>query len=248
MTRVELICEIFSQTGFLTYLEIGTRSGTSFFPVRCRNKIAIDPEFAIPWEKKAKWMILNPHNLRAKYFEETSDEFFKNRKEYLESLPGLDVVLIDGLHTYTASLTDVRNALRYLNENGIIVLHDCNPPHEAAALPSDQYPTEEERNIEGWDGVWNGDVWKTIVYLRENFSETLEVLVLDTDYGLGIVRFKPGSRERVIKNLSLNDSSFERIKQMTYREMKPKTGRLLNLKPKDHKDLLLKEITSNISP
>jgi len=242
MTRVDLICELFQHTGYATYLEIGTRSGTSFFPVRCRNKIAVDPQFAIPWEKKAKWMVLNHHNLRAKYFEETSDDFFDRRKQYLESLPGLDVVLIDGLHTYTASLTDVLHALSYLNEHGIIVLHDCHPPHEAAALPTEQYPTVEERNIEGWDGIWNGDVWKTIVYLRENFQNTLDVMVLDTDYGLGSVRFNPGSRDIVLDNLSINSASYERIKQMTYKEMKPKAVELLNLKPADHKDLLFKEI------
>ena len=192
-------------------------------------------------------MILNRHNLWAKFFEETSDDFFKNRKQYLDSLPGLDVVLVDGLHTYGASLNDVLNALPYLNENGIIVLHDCHPPHEAAALPTDQYPTEEERNIEGWDGVWNGDVWKTIVYLRENFSELLDVMVLDTDYGLGIVRIRPGSGDALQKNLVLNPASFERINQMTYGEMKAKAEELLNLKPINYKDLLLKEILSSSS-
>jgi len=64
-----------------------------------------------------------------------SDTFFVQEKLRL-SEHGLDVVFIDGLHTFLQSLKDVQNSLRYLNANGVIVLHDCNPLSEAAAFPA----------------------------------------------------------------------------------------------------------------
>jgi len=244
MNRVKLIQQIFSSTNFNTYLEIGTRSGNSFLPVKSKTKIAVDPEFTIPWEKKAKWIIKNPSNFGSKYFEETSDDFFRLRKGFLKKTGKIDVVLIDGLHTYQASLNDVINALVYLNSNGVIVLHDCLPPNEAAALPTKQFPTEEERNIEGWNNQWNGDVWKTIVYLRRHFSDLLDVLVLDTDFGLGIVRIRCGIDEKP----DIDQKSFDEIDQMTYREMIPHAKEILNVKEVEYINQLLDEIASQPNP
>ncbi|MFH0759378.1 MAG: class I SAM-dependent methyltransferase [Bacteroidota bacterium] len=244
MNRVQLIQKVFSNTHFNTYLEIGTRSGNSFLPIKSKTKIAVDPEFTIPWEKKAKWMIKNPSNFGSKYFEETSDDFFRLRKGFLKKTGKIDVVLIDGLHTYQASLNDVLNALVFLNSNGVIVLHDCLPPHEAAALPTRNYPTKEEQNIEGWDGQWNGDVWKTIVYLRRHFSDLLEVLVLNTDYGLGIVRMKCRIDEKPV----IDQASFDEIDRMTYREMIPNATEILNVKDVGYITPLLKEIASQPDP
>lgn len=215
MNRIELIKEIFKRNKFNTYLEIGTRSGTSFFPIRCRHKIAIDPDFAVPWEKKAKWIIKNPRNLSAKYFEETSDDFFRYRQSFLEKTGKIDVVLVDGLHTFLASLNDVLNSLYYLNNDGVIIMHDCLPPNEAAALPTKQFPTEEERNVEGWSDQWNGDVWKSIVYLRRKLSHLVDVFVLDTDYGLGIIRKKNKNREKV----KIDKKLFDDIDAMTYHDL-----------------------------
>jgi hypothetical protein len=240
MNRVKLIQEIFSKSNFTNYLEIGTRSGTSFFPIRCRNKTAIDPEFAIPWEKKAKWYIKNPCNFRSKYFEDTSDDFFRLRQDHLNKLGHLDVVLVDGLHTFQASLKDVINSLKYLNPNGIIIMHDCLPPNEAAAMPTKQFPTEEERNVEGWSDQWNGDVWKSIVYLRRHCSDFLDVFVLDTDYGLGIIRIK----NNIDHELKIDEAYFDEIDRMTYAEMIPRAGELLGVKDVSHISALLEDITA----
>lgn len=86
-----------------------------------------------------------PCNINNKYFEETSDDFFLKREDHLKKVKQLDVMLIDGLHTYRASLKDVLNSLKYLNEKGMIVMHDCYPPFKADALPTDNYPTPEEQ-------------------------------------------------------------------------------------------------------
>jgi hypothetical protein len=98
----------------------------------------------------------------------------------------LDVVFVDGLHTYQQALKDVNNSLINLNEKGVIIIHDCNPPHEAAAYPADSYDHAASLSLPGWTGEWCGDVWKTICYLRSHRND-LKIFVLDCDYGLGIV-------------------------------------------------------------
>jgi hypothetical protein len=53
-------------------------------------------------------------------------------------------------------LKDVTNALRVLEPGGTIVMHDCNPQHEASAHHETPPPAS----------FWNGDVWKAFVRLR----------------------------------------------------------------------------------
>ena len=51
----------------------------------------------------------------------TSDEFFSQNKETF------DLIFIDGLHIHEQVLKDIDNSLNVLNENGVILLHDCLP-------------------------------------------------------------------------------------------------------------------------
>ncbi len=226
MNRIELIQKLIQKNKFKTYLEIGSRSGNSFLPIKCKSKLAVDPKFAIPRRKKLKWLYKNLSNIRNRYFEETSDEFFINRMSLLTKIKSIDVILIDGLHTFKASLTDVLNSLKYLNSNGYIVLHDCLPKNKAAATYAASYEIACDMNIEGWTGHWNGDVWKTIVYLRKYYSDSLDVIVLNTDYGLGIVKWK----NEVPKVLNYNESQFLEINKMSYDDLILDLNGLLGLK------------------
>lgn len=83
----------------------------------------------------------------------TSDAFFNNIPKIIIQ-KGIDVVLIDGLHTYEQSLKDVLNTLNYLTNNEIIVMHDCNPPHEPAATPA--FSIEEAEKRASLAGLENG--------------------------------------------------------------------------------------------
>ena len=56
------------------------------------------------------------------------------------------------------------------------MLHDCNPPEYEIQLVPRQ------------TGIWNGDVWKSIVKLR-CINPNLSINVVDTDWGVGIVQF-----------------------------------------------------------
>ncbi len=236
MDRIALIQNILQKAGFTTYLEIGTQSGKSFLPVRCANKMAVDPDFKIPFEKKLKWIIKNPSNIRSRYFEETSDDFFSRRKPILEK--GIDVVLIDGLHTFEASLKDVLNSLKYLNRKGVIILHDCYPPDGLSATPANSKEDLIKKGLMGTEELWCGDVWKTIYYLRRFFSDFLEVYVIDTDFGLGIVRMKEEIREPGV----IDKKKFEEINELTFEEMIRDPEEFLGIKNEDHTEILIGEI------
>lgn len=228
MKRIELIQALFRKTNFKNYLEIGCYMGRTFFPVKAKNKIAVDPAFHILFIRELLiWIIKEPKNLRNKYFRETSDSFFKKRKKYLIKKGPLDVVFVDGLHTFEASLKDVLNALVYLNQKGVIVMHDCYPPNKAAALPTVNFPTAEDLvGVGGWTGAWCGDVWKTVNYLQRNFSDLLDICVINSDNGLGIIRLKNSIDSY---DLTIDSNSFSEVNALTYDDLVQNRDEMLNL-------------------
>ena len=239
MNRIELIQAIFQKTELEYYLEIGCRKGRSFLPIVAKHKMVVDPAFAIPFYRKWKWGIKVPENANNQYFEETSDDFFAKRKDLIKQL---DVVLVDGLHTYRASLLDALNSLKYLNKDGIIIFHDCLPPNRAAAMPTELFPTKKEkRSIPGWTNEWCGDVYKTIIYLRKAFPEVLDALVVDTDYGLGILR--PKVKLNPI-DLKVDEALFEEINKIDYDQLMSDTKNLINLKDANYTEVIIKEMVS----
>jgi hypothetical protein len=237
MDRIELIQKIFKKTSFENYLEIGCRKGKSFLPIRAKNKTAVDPVFKIAFTRRLKWLVKWPANFKAKFFPLESDVFFATQKDYLQNLGHLDVVLVDGLHTFRAALHDTLHSLEYLSKDGLIILHDCYPPHESAAMYADVFPTaEQQEQADGWTGEWCGDVWKAIAYLLEKYPDRLDVGVIDTDYGLGYVRFKtaPGSRK-----FAVDEELFDKVNQLSYKEMIADPKNIINLQPASFCDTIL---------
>jgi hypothetical protein len=200
-----------------TYLEIGVARGSNFFAIRANRKIAVDPNFAFSKSRKIKWIFKNFYNLKAKYYQLSSDSFFANAKFSYS----WDLVFIDGIHTYQQSLKDVNNSLSNLSETGVIVLHDCNPPHEAAAYPADSLDHAFSLNLPGWTGEWCGDVWKAICYLRSTRKD-LKIFVLDCDHGLGIITKGKSENHLELSELDLAN--------MTYDDLSRNKNQLLNLK------------------
>ncbi len=222
MDRMYVIQEVIKKKRATVYLEIGVYEGECFLRTRCRRKIAVDPHILISSAKKRKYYLRNFSNLFNRYFEMTSDDFFQKHHAFLlRNRP--DVVFIDGLHTYEQSLQDVQHALNYLKDDGVIIMHDCNPLSEAAAFPAPS--CEHAVNIPGFSGEWNGDVWKTIVHLRSSRRD-LDVFVLDCDQGLGIItKRKP---ENVLAY------SPEAIRSLSYQDLERDRQTLLNLKGMEH--------------
>ncbi|OGI09870.1 MAG: hypothetical protein A2Y40_08510 [Candidatus Margulisbacteria bacterium GWF2_35_9] len=162
-----------------SYLEIGVRRGENIISVKADIKIGVDPCLQLDkltprYKKKLK----KSNNIE--FHEIKSDEYF------LKNDLTFDVVFIDGLHVYEQAMKDILNALNLLKENGVIVVHDCNPLSEKAA----------QRNHT--DGVWNGDVWKVILDISENYSN-LDYFVLDADFGLGIISKKNNNDKFLIE-------------------------------------------------
>jgi hypothetical protein len=99
----------------------------------------------------------------------TSDAFFAaNSRTY-------DLIFIDGLHLADQVSRDIENALNVLNENGMILLHDCNPQTEIAQR-------------ETWNGMeaWNGSVWKAFALCRMTRPD-LFMCTVAVDCGIGVI-------------------------------------------------------------
>lgn len=229
MLRTEVIQALLNKKKNPAYLEIGVEHGQNFFPLKAGSKTAVDPQFAFPFKDRLRWIYRNPSNLTARYYEVASDGYFAGAGGSKKK----DVVFIDGLHTFQQSLKDALNSLDILKENGVIVMHDCNPPHKAAAHFWQTTDEARKADIPGWTGEWCGDVWKTICYLR-GARRDLRVFVLDTDYGLGIIT-RGGSGEHL-------DLSIEEVDAMTYDDLEKNREQLLGLKEKNYFYEFLKTI------
>ena len=212
INRTTVVQSLINSSKEKLYLEIGVFVGQNFLQIQSNRKIGVDPVLRIKLPEKFK--------PTTHFYEIPSDQFFKESKdEILEKKA--DVMFIDGLHTYGQSLRDVINGLDYLKDDGVIVMHDCFPKCHAAAHPV----MSEAQQMEGYQGFWNGDVFKAILWMR-SFRDDLEVFVLDTDHGLGMVcKGKPQS------TLSL---SAEQIEKMTYEEFAKDQVNYLNLKEKEY--------------
>jgi SAM-dependent methyltransferase len=158
MMRWDVINALLAGTAKRRFLEIGVQFGRCGARVRADEKTGVDP---------------NPRGGAERGYQRfhrgTSDEFFAG----LDEAERFDVVLVDGLHHADQVERDVDNALRHLEPNGAIVLHDCNPQNEL----EQRVPMASRR--------WNGDCWKAVVRLRQR--EYVDVFTVDADEGLGIV-------------------------------------------------------------
>lgn len=216
LNRIKLIQNLMKQKGLLNYLEIGVSTGHVLFRIKSNSKIAVDPDFRFGFFRKAGKIILNPSNLFNKYFPKTSDDFFKEDAPGLFAEKKADLIFIDGMHEYSFALNDVENSLRYLSDDGVIILHDCNPQTKMAAATFEEW--SKRKNA----GTWNGDVWKTILHLR-SLRDDINVFTLDCDHGLGIV-----TRRQPENKLNYNAAEINGFK---YEDFDANRKSWLNLKP-----------------
>jgi hypothetical protein len=198
MNRTEIINHIISKYNFDTYLEIGVSDvNLNFNHIKIKNKIGVDPNPDV-------WGI--DYNV-------TSDDFFKINKQKF------DIIFIDGMHEFHFVYRDIINSLDILNENGVIVLHDCNPENEVIQMvpeTKDGIWTNQEwvDFAENWrklsvDGNWSGDCWKAIVKFR-SLHNNFKTFVIDTDFGVGIITKSTKSVEPLILNEELTYKNLEK--------------------------------------
>jgi len=120
-------------------------------------------------------------------FRGTSDNFFSiNNNKF-------DCIFIDGLHEYSQVYKDIKNSLDVLTDNGIILLHDCLPT------------TLHKQAVPRYKNIWNGDVWKCIVYYRT--LKNIDIVTCKIDQGISAIR-KIHNKDC----LDLNIADFKKLK------------------------------------
>ena len=236
MNRVDIIQALINTKKAKNYLEIGFGYGDCFLNISAPNKIVVEPKFVFFKKRILKYFYRNfMKNILNKYYKMTSNVFFQDiaPKIYKNKTP--DIIFIDGLHVYKQTLNDSLNALKFINNDGIIILHDCNPKSETAAYPTASYGEAASLNLPNWDGYWSGDVWKTIVYLRSMHPD-LYVFVLDCDMGIGVICKNNNGRSEKL-NYTTED-----IDRLIYKDLKNSREHTLNLKPPEFLYDFLKSI------
>lgn len=219
MDRIAVIQRLIKEKKVSNYLEIGVFNGRVFFRVKCDFKVAVDPEFQFDSLRKLGKSLLNPANFRNRYYEKTSDAFFAEDAPTLMASRKFDLAFIDGMHEYEYALRDVENTLKYLSDDGVIIMHDCNPLTKQAASSFDDW---EKRNF---SDVWNGDVWKVILHMQ-SLRNDVHAFTLDCDHGLGVIT--KGKPEKTL------NYTREQISNLTYEDFNKNRKDFINLKPENY--------------
>jgi len=186
--RLTILNEIIKKRGAKRYLEIGVRDPNANFNwVDCEFKDSVDPGLEFK---------TNPVK-----FKMTSDDFY----QYWESngLSKYDVIFIDGLHLAEQVHRDVENCLRMSAKNGVLVLHDCNPP--APEFARENY-LEKDASL----GYWNGTTWKA--FCKYHSEGEFEARVIDSDWGVGIIDKMKPKTPKDFQNPFFEWAVFERLK------------------------------------
>ena len=178
-SRLDMINYFIRKMNYKHYLEIGCDKDQIFSKIFLKNKIGVDP--------------VSGGNVRL-----TSDQFFK------ENSNNFDIIFVDGLHEYKQVKRDILNSIQCLNENGIILVHDCLPESLA------------KQAVPRYKMQWNGDVWKAIVDLRR--EKNLEIFTCKVDQGIGIIQNKENSSilnlDKKIKELKFEDFYYNHLNYM----------------------------------
>jgi len=158
MERFDVINYFIVKYNFKKYLEIGVFRGDTIRRVKAVHKDGVDPGVEGETVPEVNYLM-------------GSDDFFEliksqNNKKY-------DIIFIDGLHHSEQVTKDINNSLNHLTDNGIIILHDCNPLQELHSL------------VPRVSGYWNGDVYKSVLNFRKNNMHTY--FTIDTDCGCGVI-------------------------------------------------------------
>ena len=213
MGKADIINILGQTNGYSTYLEIATRTtGWRFADVsseifKMRNRLLYNWPHGYSDGERIDYSSTHLNGI------ECLETVIAEKKSY-------DLVFIDSYHTYEASLIDLEYGLRLLNPNGIMVVHDCNPPHKKYTVP------------EFIDGAWLGETYLAFQDFVAMHPE-LEHCVVNTDWGVGLVWRKNDSKPKriisfpkspKIKSLDLHDwKTFRRHRKQLLNLISAKT-------------------------
>jgi hypothetical protein len=170
--RIQIIQKIIDTRKFNSYLEIGCYNDDCFSKINASKKVGVDPFLG--------------GNVRM-----TSDDFFNINKEKF------DCIFIDGLHIYEQVKKDIFNSLKFLNDSGIILVHDCLPE----SIYEQAVPRSKRR--------FKGDSWKAIVEMRTR--KEIDTYTCIADEGLGIIL-----KRKNHNLLNINENNFKKLSFKDY--------------------------------
>lgn len=215
ITRTFIIQYLINKYKLENYLEIGVRDGVNFDKIKVKHKIGVDPE---PTQECIK---NNKNNLKIC----TSDAYFKelrlNNNNVYRNNRKFDIIFIDGLHLENQVDLDIQNSLNFLNDNGFIIMHDCNPPTKF-------HQRENYLLKDGSMPFWNGTVWRSYVKLRMNNNNNLVMNVVNCDWGVGILRKRVNKINKMDK-IDKMDDKIKIRKDFTYSDLNENREYILNL-------------------
>lgn len=160
MNRTEILNYLIARQGYQRYLEIGLSDPRfNHDLIQAAHKTCVDPDPKGPCD-----------------YVMTSDEFFANHV----GSAMYDLIFIDGSHLEEYTDRDIVNSFAHLQPEGMIVMHDCNPPTKWHSLRS-----YEEHLQNG--GAWNGTTWRSFVKMRCLVPD-IYAAVVDTDWGCGVIK------------------------------------------------------------
>ena len=181
-SRSDIINKLISIKKYNSFLEIGCDKNSNFSNISISKKIGVDPNSG------------GTHKM-------TSDEFFQTNIE------SFDLVFIDGLHETSQVDRDIDNSLKFLNKNGLILLHDCLPKKIWHQVVPCIYPK------------WNGDVWKSIVKSRTR--KDINTYTIVADHGIGLIIKE--------KNNNILNLSQEKLKKLKFKDYFNNHNEFMNL-------------------
>ena len=117
MEIYEVINQLIKTFNYKSYCEIGYLQGYTHTQINCHFKIAVDPT---P-QRSRQDMLNRGDNVIIK----TSDAFFADNEIKF------DIFFIDGCHQASYVYRDIMNGMKFLNDNGCLVLHDVCPYFES---------------------------------------------------------------------------------------------------------------------
>lgn len=130
---------------YQSYLELGVCTSATFDVINCAHKVGVDIKYPADYEM-------------------STDDFFAQNTEKF------DIIYIDADHREAQLMIDIENSLLALNQNGIILCHDCNPQ-------------EEKHQLE------EGDLWQTAwkAFSRYRTVSPYKTYCINDGYGIGVI-------------------------------------------------------------
>lgn len=141
-----------------TYLELGLYKGETISYVKNFSKRCIGVDIKVP-------ECVNGYE----FYNMTTNVFFEKASKGEINVNGIDMAFIDADHSYLQSMLDFNNVFKYVNNNGLIFLHDTFP-----------------KNKEFTDSGYCGDTYKSVYDISKN--DECEIITLPFHPGLSIIR------------------------------------------------------------